>query len=308
MKAKSFLSAGALAIALATLAAPTLAAAEDRPQRENGEHRGNPHEYPGNRGGGQGSWSGRPAPQAPAPAARPPAARPDAEVRNFGDMRARMEQARRSQAERSPPQNGGPRTSVWGQPLRDNNRSSNSDENRSRGGAWNREGREAGRGGWNPADRNRDPRWTDQRRDNDRGGWRGDREGWRGDRDGWRDNRGDRDRDRDRTYRGNYRDWDRGSWRRNDRYDWRRYRDAHREVYSIGRYYAPYYGYSYRRIGIGITLGSLFYTNRYWIDDPWSYRLPEVYGPYRWVRYYDDVLLVNIYTGEVVDVIYDFFW
>jgi len=26
------------------------------------------------------------------------------------------------------------------------------------------------------------------------------------------------------------------------------------------------------------------------------------------VRYYDDAVLVNIYTGEVVDVIYDFFW
>ena len=32
------------------------------------------------------------------------------------------------------------------------------------------------------------------------------------------------------------------------------------------------------------------------------------HGPYRWVRYYDDVLLVDIYSGEVVDVIYDFFW
>jgi len=26
------------------------------------------------------------------------------------------------------------------------------------------------------------------------------------------------------------------------------------------------------------------------------------------VRYYDDVVLVDTYTGEVVDVIYDFFW
>ena len=55
-------------------------------------------------------------------------------------------------------------------------------------------------------------------------------------------------------------------------------------------------------------LGNLFFGSRYWINDPWRYRLPEVYGPYRWVRYYDDVLLVDIYSGEVVDVIYDFFW
>ena len=50
------------------------------------------------------------------------------------------------------------------------------------------------------------------------------------------------------------------------------------------------------------------YGNRYWINDPWQYRLPEAYGPYRWVRYYDDALLVDIYSGEVVDVMYDFFW
>ncbi|WP_409574764.1 RcnB family protein [Sphingopyxis sp. PET50] len=32
------------------------------------------------------------------------------------------------------------------------------------------------------------------------------------------------------------------------------------------------------------------------------------YGGYRWVRYYNDALLVDTYSGEVVDVIYDFFW
>lgn len=52
----------------------------------------------------------------------------------------------------------------------------------------------------------------------------------------------------------------------------------------------------------------MFYSSRYWIDDPWQYRLPDVYGPYRWVRYYDDALLVDVYSGEVVDVIHDFFW
>ena len=56
------------------------------------------------------------------------------------------------------------------------------------------------------------------------------------------------------------------------------------------------------------TLGSLFYSQRYWINDPWYYRLPPAYGDYRWVRYYDDALLVDVYSGRVVDVIYDFFW
>jgi hypothetical protein len=36
--------------------------------------------------------------------------------------------------------------------------------------------------------------------------------------------------------------------------------------------------------------------------------LPPAYGPYRWVRYYNDALLVDIYTGRVVDTVYDIFW
>ena len=60
--------------------------------------------------------------------------------------------------------------------------------------------------------------------------------------------------------------------------------------------------------GIGVVIGAPFYDQRYWIADPWAYRLPPAAGPYRWVRYYDDVLLVDMYSGEVVDVIYDFFW
>ena len=68
------------------------------------------------------------------------------------------------------------------------------------------------------------------------------------------------------------------------------------------------YNYGYRRFSIGVTLGSLLFSQNYWIDDPFFYRLPPAYGPYRWVRYYNDALLVDIYTGEVVDVEYDIFW
>lgn len=127
-----------------------------------------------------------------------------------------------------------------------------------------------------------------------------------GDRD-WRDNR---NRTTTRNWRDGNRDgrsWDR-NWRGNNQYDWQRYRSTNRNAYRIGRYYSPYRNYSYRRLSIGVGLDSLFYSNRYWISDPWQYRLPEAYGPYRWVRYYNDALLVDIYSGEVVDVIYDFFW
>jgi hypothetical protein len=107
---------------------------------------------------------------------------------------------------------------------------------------------------------------------------------------------------------GRHRGWDRHGWRSDRRYDWYRYRSANRHLFRPDRYYPPHRGYSYSRARIGIRLGSSFYGSRYWINDPWRYRLPEVYGPYRWVRYYDDVLLVDIYSGEVVDVIHDFFW
>ena len=141
-------------------------------------------------------------------------------------------------------------------------------------------------------------------------GQRGGRDWNRSGNDG---NRGGRDwnggyRDGTRTAGRDYRRWDHRSWRNDRRYDWNRYRSANRNVFRLGVYYSPYRNYSYRRLNIGWFLDSLFYSNRYWINDPWQYRLPEVYGPYRWVRYYDDVLLVDTYTGEVVDVIYDFFW
>ena len=105
----------------------------------------------------------------------------------------------------------------------------------------------------------------------------------------------------------NDRRWDRG-WRNDNRYNWSNYRSANRALYRGGRYYSPYRDWSYRRLNIGFTLNSLFFGSRYWINDPWQYRLPPVYGGYRWIRYYDDVLLVDTYSGQVVDAIYDFYW
>ena len=105
-----------------------------------------------------------------------------------------------------------------------------------------------------------------------------------------------------------HRQWDRNDWRRDNRYNWSGYRNQHRDVFRAGRYYSPYNNYSYSRLSIGFFLNSGFFGRSYWINDPYQYRLPEIYGPYRWVRYYDDVLLVDIYSGEVVDVIHNFFW
>ena len=122
-------------------------------------------------------------------------------------------------------------------------------------------------------------------------------------RDGSRDGRRDgyRDGNHDRNQR-----WS-SHWRGDNRYNWQRHRDRNRSIFRLGNYYDPY-GWGYRRFSIGFNIGSGYYGSNYWLDDPWAYRLPPAYGPYRWVRYYDDALLVNIYSGQVVDVINNFFW
>jgi len=150
------------------------------------------------------------------------------------------------------------------------------------------------RGDWRGNDGQRgDWRGNDGRR----GDWRGN-DGQRGD---WRGNGGQRADNRG----GN---WNRG-WRNDSRYDWSRARARNRDNFHLPRYYAPYgWDYGYRRFSIGFRLSSILFEQNYWIDDPYYYDLPPAYGPYRWVRYYNDALLVDIYTGEVVDTVYDIFW
>src|SRR3546814_8661692 len=60
------------------------------------------------------------------------------------------------------------------------------------------------------------------------------------------------------------------------------------------RYYAPRgWHNSYSRYSVGIYLNDLLFARNYWIDDPYYYRLPPAYGSMRWIRYYDDALLVD---------------
>ncbi len=96
-------------------------------------------------------------------------------------------------------------------------------------------------------------------------------------------------------------------WRHDRRYDWRNWRHRHRNRFHLGFYFDPF-GWDYFRYGIGWRLWPSYYRSSFWLRDPWQYRLPPAYGPYRWIRYHNDALLVNVYTGNVVDVIYDFFW
>jgi Ni/Co efflux regulator RcnB len=99
----------------------------------------------------------------------------------------------------------------------------------------------------------------------------------------------------------------RNDWRSNHRYDWQNHRRHHRSLFHFGFYYDPF-GWNYRHYSIGSRLWPSYYRSSFWLNDPWQYRLPYAPPGYRWIRYYDDALLVDTWDGQVVDVIYNFFW
>jgi len=83
---------------------------------------------------------------------------------------------------------------------------------------------------------------------------------------------------------------------REDRQD----RRQHRRGYT--RYQAPYSSWSYRPVNRGYNLQPRFYTQRYYAP---GYR---VQGNQRWIRYGDDLLLVNARNGRVLQVRRNYFW
>jgi Ni/Co efflux regulator RcnB len=91
-------------------------------------------------------------------------------------------------------------------------------------------------------------------------------------------------------------------WGRND---WRGYRQSNRGVYSRGHWRAPF---AYRTFRPGLRIAPSYFVSRYYVASPWQYRLPPARPGLRWVRHYDDVLLVDVRRGVVVDVIRNFFW
>ena len=203
-----------------------------------------------------------------------------------------------------------------------------SQNNGSGGARWGGRGSSNFQGGsnvqvqqsWQGGGDNGRPRW---------GGGNSSTKSWSGNGAGWNNNDGGRssrhyrqdqsgvwrnqgDNDNWRKRSGNWNNggnWNGGhNWNNGGRHDdWRSWRNSNRDLFRLRPYHGPR-GYSYRRFYRGYTIDPFFYDQQYWIDDPYQYRLPEAYGPYRWVRYYNDALLVNIYTGEIEDVITDFFW
>jgi Ni/Co efflux regulator RcnB len=137
-------------------------------------------------------------------------------------------------------------------------------------------------------------RGDDHRRDDHR--WAG-RDGDHRPDGGW--NRGD----------GNRGDWNRGDWRGHPQ--WRpgvyphSFHSARR--YRIGPYVRPPHFYAHPWT-FGEILPSAWFATDYLIDDWWNYDLPEPPPGYDWVRVGDDALLVDEYSGRIVQVVRELFW
>lgn len=87
--------------------------------------------------------------------------------------------------------------------------------------------------------------------------------------------------------------------------DWRDYRGRNRNVYARGNWRAPF---GYTRFRSGVRIAPSYWGSRYVIADPWRYRLPPAGRYQRWVRHYDDVLLIDTRRGTVVRVLSGFYW
>ncbi len=67
-------------------------------------------------------------------------------------------------------------------------------------------------------------------------------------------------------------------------------------------------GWGYRRWGVGQVLPGLFLSQGYFIGNWGAYGLGPPPPGLEWVRYGPDALLVNVYTGQIVDTVYGVFW
>lgn len=110
-----------------------------------------------------------------------------------------------------------------------------------------------------------------------------------------------RDRDRHHSSHGRHDRHDRHS--SHDRREW------HGDRHHRHRYYAaPYRNWRYRPVSVGYRLDRVYYSPRYYIGDYGYYHLRPPRPWERWIRYGDDLLLVNLRTGRVLDVIHYGYW
>jgi Ni/Co efflux regulator RcnB len=94
--------------------------------------------------------------------------------------------------------------------------------------------------------------------------------------------------------------------RRELREDWRDYKRTNRDAFRRPAYVGPR-GYAYRPVAVGHQFHRSYYGGRYVISNYRAYRLPAPQARTSWVRYGNDVVLVNLRTGRVLRVYNGFF-
>jgi Ni/Co efflux regulator RcnB len=108
-------------------------------------------------------------------------------------------------------------------------------------------------------------------------------------------------RDARQEYREDLNDRNR-RWARND---WNGWRNQNRAMFARGTWNAPFRYNSFR---VGVRIAPVYYGPRFFVTDPWRYHLPPAGFNQRWVRHYNDLLLVDVRRGIVIDVIRNFYW
>ncbi len=121
---------------------------------------------------------------------------------------------------------------------------------------------------------------------------RGDRDDIREEREDLREAREELREDRQDRHRSQYREE-----MREDRQDRRR-----------SQYVAPYRDWRYSAVRPGFQLRAAFYDTRYYVANPGQYRLRPAARFQRWIRYGNDLLLVNVRNGRVVQVVSNRYW
>ena len=94
--------------------------------------------------------------------------------------------------------------------------------------------------------------------------------------------------------------------RRELREDRRDYRRSDRG-YNRGAYAGPR-GYRYQPVTVGYRFQPSYYGRNYWVNDWRNYRLARPGFNQQWVRYGNDVVLIDIRTGRVLSVRNRFFY
>jgi len=83
-------------------------------------------------------------------------------------------------------------------------------------------------------------------------------------------------------------------------------RRDNRQAYRGPAYSGPR-GYSYRPVAVGHRFEPAYYGSRYQVNDYRRYNLPAPTRGARWVRYGNDMVMVNVNNGRVLRVQRAFF-